>query len=119
MTSLRGLDGLQAKEIEMQTSSKQKSGQGIRDVGIMEHFTKMVSRGLLDINEREIEKGEPSIFDFTFSTVNSGPRINGIIVPNPVNMIELHHVPNIRSGIPSRNESKIITETPSIATERD
>lgn len=82
MTTLRGLDGVQAGEIEDQTPGQGKpAGQSIRDEGVIEHFKKQVMRGLLDIDERERERGQPSIFTFEFNPQANGGRYNGMIIP--------------------------------------
>lgn len=60
MTSLRGLDGLNSKA----DSHRQNSGRNIRDESVIDNFIKQLSRGILDINDREVSKGNKSIFDF-------------------------------------------------------
>lgn len=62
MTSLRGLDGIHAKP-----DSHQKNGSlNMRDDSVLDHFTRQVSRGLIDINDRELFIGNKSIFEFGF-----------------------------------------------------
>lgn len=64
MTSLRGLDGIHANP-----EGHQKKGGtlNVRDDTVLDHFTKQVCNGLLQIDEREVFIGNPSIFDFDFS----------------------------------------------------
>ena len=82
MTTLRGLDGVQAGEVEDQAPGQGKpAGQSIRDEGVIEHFKKQLMRGLLDIDERERERGQPSIFAFEFEPRANGGRYNGMLIP--------------------------------------
>lgn len=60
MTSLRGLDGLNSKA----EGHKKNSGRNIRDESVIDNFIKLLSRGLVDIDEREVFIGRETIFRF-------------------------------------------------------
>lgn len=63
MTSLRGLDGIHAKP----EGHHHKGGSlNLRDDSVLDHYTKQISKGLQDIDERQIYMGQRSIFEFGF-----------------------------------------------------
>ena len=66
MTSLRGLDGLKSKQNENGKEIKPSSGLSIRDLSILDNFSKQLSRGLIDINDREVARNKQGIFNFTY-----------------------------------------------------
>lgn len=65
MTSLRGLDGLYSKQDSEPKQGKQTLTR--RDESVLSNFVNVLSRRLIDINDREISTGKPSIFSFDFS----------------------------------------------------